>query len=100
MTSLASDLVPEIVTDLTQEEMIALLTNAPTYFNYEVQQARIPSDQMYYNKTVIISGYTAYVLIPDTEWTTIYAHDFIYGDDFPELGATLDAYGYKHATDN
>ena len=97
LTSIANQVVPEIVTDLTQEEMVALLMNAPTYLKYKVQQARIPSDEMYYPTAVTISGYKSYVLMPDTEWNTIYANDFIYEDDFPELGATLDHYGYKHA---
>ncbi len=100
LTSVANQIVPEIATDLTQEEMIALLTNALTYMNYEVQQTRIPADDFYYNDAVMISGYESYVLVPDTEWNTIYANDFIYEDDFPELGATLDHYGYKHAAGN
>ena len=100
LTQIANEVVPEISTDFSQEEMVGLLMNGTTYFNYEVQQARIPSDEFYYNDAVIISGYESYVLVPDTEWNSIYANDFIYGDDFPELGATLDHYGYKHAIDS
>ena len=94
ITQMANEIVPTISSDLTQEEILTLLSNALTYLNYPTSQFRLPVDGFYDMSNVLISGYEASVLIPHIQWNGILVNNFIYEDGFPELALTLEHYGY------
>lgn len=100
ISKLGNQVVSEVSSDLTQEDIVNIITNATTYMNYQLLQNRIPSDEMFSYDSVYISGDQASVLTIDSAWNAIYTNEFIYGDDFPELAATLKANKYKLASDN
>lgn len=94
ITQMANEIVPTISSDLTQEEILSILSNALTYLNYPVSQFRLPVDGFYEAPWVLIGGYEAAVLAPHVQWNNILVNNFIYEDDFPELSLTLEHYGY------
>lgn len=94
ITKLASQIVPEVTTNLSQEEITTLISSILTYMNYDFHQSRVPADGMYYDDYVVISGYDSAVLIPDLELNTAYVNNFIYEDSFPELSQTLSNAGF------
>lgn len=94
ITQMANEVVPTISSDLTQEEILAILSNAQTYLNYPTEQFRLPVDGFYESPWVLINGYEAAVLTPHIQWNNILVNNFIYEEDFPELALTLEHYGY------
>lgn len=44
LTELLDIFLPHVTTNLTQGEMLSLLTNVPTYLNYDIVSARLPVD--------------------------------------------------------
>lgn len=52
LTSLLNTILPEITTDLTQDELRGLVLNSLTYKNYEMVQNRLPIDGSYTGKKI------------------------------------------------
>lgn len=77
MLELAKKALPQVETDMTSTDLMKLFSNALSYQNYEVEEARIPADNLY--KSGTRSG--ASVLVPDLEANRAYLQDFIYAKD-------------------
>ena len=79
------DLLPEITTNISKEEILRLAANSLTYLNYPIEQNRLPTDDGYINADAVISGIPGNkVLVPDLELNAQALAEFIYEDDLPE----------------
>lgn len=72
-----------ITTNMSKNEILALATNSLSYFNYPLEQNRVPVDGYYSSDWVTISGQRASVLIPDLQQNSRLLVDFLYEDDVP-----------------
>ncbi|MBR1739036.1 MAG: LCP family protein [Ruminococcus sp.] len=76
LDKLLKKILPEIQTDITDEEIASLLLSAFDYMKYDIQELRIPVDGYYYND---IRANQA-VLSPDYLVNSVVMEYVIYGD--------------------
>ena len=68
LTSLITELLPMIYTDMTNKEILSLAVKLlPIAADLKLESQQIPADGTYENARVEISGYPAAVLVPDLE---------------------------------
>lgn len=86
--TLANEIVPYLVSNISPDEMVTLAKDALTYMSYSMESAQIPNNELHYGDTLYLSYISGpySVLIPDTlEDNALYLNRFIYEDSFPEL---------------
>ena len=86
--TLANEIVPYLVSNISPDEMVTLAKDALTYMSYSMESAQVPHNELHYGETLYPSyiGGPYSVLIPDTlEDNALYLNRFIYEDSFPEL---------------
>lgn len=49
LNELANTLLPKVYTNMTENEILGMITDAITFLNYDVEQVRVPFDNMYYS---------------------------------------------------
>lgn len=84
LTSLAETICPMITTNLTQAELKELILDSLTYFNYEIEQLRVPMDGGY----MAIKINTKEMLGIDLEKNIKYIGSTIYGKTYEEESVT------------
>jgi LCP family protein required for cell wall assembly len=81
LANLLVQLLPNVTTNITINEMGALANNALKYLNYPMEQLRIPSDGNYSNAKIQDGKWLKYVLtIDNMEQARKDIQDFIYGE--------------------
>lgn len=83
LNSAMSKILNMITTNISQNEILALVKNIGTYLNYPMEQDRIPFEGGYESTSVIISGQKASVLIPNLRQNSAHLVEFLYEDDVP-----------------
>ena len=85
--TLANEIVPYLVSNISPDEMLTLAKDALTYMSYPIESAQVPHDELHYGETLHPAhiGAPYSVLIPDIEENTLYLNHFLYEDSFPEL---------------
>ena len=84
LLGVANQVVPYIISNMSPDEILQVVYDAPAYLGYEMKELQIPDNQYHYGETVIIGGYKASVLIPDLEKNSQLLAHFIYEDSFEE----------------
>ena len=90
MLTLANEIVPYLVSNISPDEMVTLAKDSLTYMNYSMETCQIPNNELHYSDTLYPAhiGEPYSVLIPDTlQDNVLYLNRFIYEDSFPELAA-------------
>lgn len=90
MLTLANEIVPYLVSNISPDEMVTLAKDSLTYMNYSMETCQIPNNELHYGATLYPPhiGEAYSVLVPDTlEDNVLYLNRFIYEDSFPELAA-------------
>lgn len=90
MLTLANEIVPYLVSNISPDEMVTLATDSLTYMNYSMETCQVPNNELHYGATLYPPhiGEAYSVLVPDTlEDNVLYLNRFIYEDSFPELAA-------------
>lgn len=86
--TLANEIVPYLISNISPDEMLTLATDALTYMSYPIESCQMPNNELHYGDTLYlpyIDGPYS-VLIPDTlEDNALFLNRFIYEDSFPEL---------------
>lgn len=86
--TLANEIVPYLISNISPDEMLTLATDALTYMSYPIESCQMPNNELHYGDTLYlpyIDGPYS-VLIPDTlEDNMLFLNRFIYEDSFPEL---------------
>ena len=86
--TLADEIVPYLISNISPDEMLTLATDALTYMSYPIESCQMPNNELHYGDTLYlpyIDGPYS-VLIPDTlEDNMLFLNRFIYEDSFPEL---------------
>lgn len=77
INDLLHEVLPEIKLDITESEMAGMLLNCFDYMNYDIQQLRIPADDMFSEE--IINGLS--VLCPDFTANTRKIIETVYGKE-------------------
>jgi LCP family protein required for cell wall assembly len=77
------DILPLITTNMTKNEIISMAGNSLTYLNFPISQERIPADNEYESRTVMMGGAGADVLVPDLQKSSERVASFIYESDLP-----------------
>lgn len=90
MLTLANEIVPYLVSNISPDEMVTLAKDSLTYMNYSMETCQVPNNELHYSTTLYPPhiGQAYSVLIPDSlEDNVLYLNRFIYEDSFPELAA-------------
>lgn len=90
MLTLANEIVPYLVSNISPDEMVTLAKDSLTYMNYSMETCQVPNNELHYGATLRPAhiGQDYSVLVPDTlEDNALYLNRFIYEDSFPELAA-------------
>ncbi len=82
LIDMAEIVAPNITTNLTQAELISLLTEGFTSIDYDIMQLRLPIDGTWEGEFI---GSIWYMMF-DLDQTAQYLNDFIYGDDAVSYG--------------
>lgn len=51
LNELANTLLPKVYTNMTENQILGMITDAITFLTYDVEQVRVPFDNMYYSTT-------------------------------------------------
>lgn len=82
--SALNDILPQVTTNMTKNEIISMAANSLTYLNFPISQERIPANNEYDNRTIMIGRTPASVLIPDLDKSSERVANFIYESDLPD----------------
>lgn len=86
--TLANEIVPYLISNISPDEMLTLATDALTYMSYPIETCQMPNNELHYGDTLYLSYIDGpySVLVPDTlEDNVLFLNRFIYEDSFPEL---------------
>lgn len=86
--TLANEIVPYLISNISPDEMLTLATDALTYMSYPIETCQMPNNELHYGDTLYLSYIDGpySVLVPDTlEDNALFLNRFIYEDSFPEL---------------
>jgi LCP family protein required for cell wall assembly len=78
------DILPLVTTNMTKNEIISMAGNSLTYLNFPISQERIPANNEYESRTVMMGGVGADVLVPDLDKSSERVASFIYESDLPD----------------
>lgn len=78
-----SKILNMITTNISQNEVLQLVANLPTYLGYPIEQNRIPFEGGYESTFVTISGQRAAVLVPNLRANSSNLVEFLYENDVP-----------------
>lgn len=82
--SALSDTLYLVKTNMTKNEIISMAGNSLTYLNFPISQERIPANNEYESRTVMMGGVGADVLVPDLQKSSERVANFIYESDLPD----------------
>lgn len=92
LLNIANQVVPYIISNISPDEMLQIVYEAPAYLGYDMLELQMPDNQYHTGTSVIISGMKASVLIPDLEKNSQLLNHFIYEDSFEETASLPDDY--------
>lgn len=92
--SLANQIVPYLISNISPDEMLTLATDALTYMGYPMETCQIPNNELHIAQRITDHSGVQDVLLLQTmdgrntqEDTKLFLNRFIYEDSFPELAA-------------
>ena len=92
LLNIANQVVPYIISNISPDEMLQIVYEAPAYLGYDMLELQMPDNQYHTGTSVIIGGMKASVLIPDLEKNSQLLNHFIYEDSFEETASLPDDY--------
>ena len=86
LNSILAQVLGQMSTNMSRNEVLALVANAMTYLNYPIESTRLPVDGTYNGSGdwVYIGGLSQNVIIPDLQANSEHLVEFLYEDDIPE----------------